>query len=400
MKTGRMPTVTFQRHAQPGEDCWHSVIISLLRGLAAIEVAASHLRAEMYPSLRTVDAPSIWFQGFAFVTGFPHHAVLVFFVISGWLVGGSLLDKIRQPEAIVNYVIDRITRLWTVLIPASLLTLLFGLYTGVIIAKGIDFNTANEFSAPAFAGNLVGLQTIVVPAFGDNFPLWSLSNETWYYFLFPFLLLLFCAPRRAQRWACGVTFFLVAAALPASIVGYFAIWLLGVAFSRIKIECNSALRTAWIMLVAAMWSYYRLIGDMNAFTLVTVLPDIACSLAFLPLLSSLKFKVAAASKLLLPLATLGKFVAEFSFSLYVLHVPLMRLLQYWALTHWGIRELSPHEPMHFAIFLAMLAILLAGGYLSYRLFESHTYRIRRQLKRMVLQRSARKAAPVPSVAAD
>ena len=399
MRTNKMPILTFQDHAQLGDDCWHSVLISLLRGLAAIEVAAAHLRADMYPGLRAVADPPLWFTGLAFATGFAHHAVLVFFVISGWLVGGSLLDKIRQPNAIASYAIDRVTRLWTVLIPTFALTLVFGLGTGVISAQGIDSSRANDYSALVFVANLVGLQTIAVPAFGGNFPLWSLANETWYYLLFPLLVMLFRAPRRAQRLACGATLVLLAALLPAAIVGYFAIWLLGVAFSRIRIECSAALRAGWLMLLAALWAYYRLTGDMDAFELATVLPDLACSLVFLILLSSLQFKASATSKLRRPLARVGTFFADFSFSLYVLHVPLIGLLQHWALTRWGLRQLSPHEPLHFAIYLGMLATLVAGSYLSYRLFESQTYRIRRWVKDMLLQRPARPAV-APTLPAD
>lgn len=394
-----MPRVIFQAHSQVGEDCWHSVLISLLRGLAAIEVAAAHLRADTYPGLRTVANPSIWFQGFTFATGFAHHAVLVFFVISGWLVGGSLLDKIGQPDAIASYAIDRVTRLWTVLIPTFLLTLLFGLVTGVVDEQSIDFHSANDYSAVVFGANLIGLQTIAVPAYGGNFPLWSLANETWYYLLFPLLVVLLRAPGRALRVACGTALLLLAVLLPAALVGYFGIWLLGVVFSRIRIECSTVQRSGWLILVAALWTYYRLTGDMNAFTLANVLPDLGCSLIFLVFLSSLQFKAAATSKLQPFLARIGTFFAEFSFSLYVLHVPLIGLLRHWALKPWGLRELSPHEPLHFAIYLGMLATLLAGAYLSYRLFESHTYRIRRLLKRMLLQRPAR-APATPTIRAD
>lgn len=397
MRINKMPRLAFQAHSQLGDDCWHSVLISLLRGLAAIEVAAAHLRADMYPSLRSIADPSIWFKGFAFATGFAHHAVLVFFVISGWLVGGSLLDRFRQPDAIASYTIDRVTRLWTVLVPTFVLTLLFGLGTGIISAQGIDFSPANDYSALAFGANLVGLQTIAAPAFGGNFPLWSLANETWYYLLFPLLVVLFSARRRAPRVACGATLVLLAAVLPGPVVGYFAIWLLGVAFSRIRIECGAGLRFGWLVLLAAMWAYYRLAWNMDAFELATVAPDLVCSLVFLVFLSSLQFKAAAGSKLLRPLARVGKFFAEFSFSLYVLHVPLIGLL-HWALARWGLRQLSPHQPLHFAIYLGMLATLLAASYLSYRLFESQTYRIRRLLKRMLLQRPA-KAAIAPAAIA-
>ncbi|MEO7578326.1 MAG: acyltransferase [Massilia sp.] len=389
MRTKKMTALTFHSHSQLGDDCWHSVLISLLRGLAAVEVAAAHLRSAMYPGLRTVAEPSSWFQGFAFATGFAHHAVLLFFVISGWLVGGSLLDKIGQPDAVASYAIDRVTRLWTVLIPTFVLTLLFGLGTGDISGQSIGSPADNNYSALVFGANLVGLQTITVPAFGGNFPLWSLANETWYYLMFPLLVILFRGRGRSRRVACGATLVLLATMLPAAIVGYFAIWLLGVAFSRVRIECGAVLRCGWLMLLAALWVYYRLTGDMDAFALANLPPDLACSLVFLVFLSSMQFKAAASSKLRRPLAKVGTFFAEFSFSLYVLHVPLIGVLQHWAFTSWGLRQLSPHEPLHFAIYLGMLATLLAGSYLSYRLFESQTYRIRRWLKRLLLQHPVR-----------
>ena len=58
-----------------------------------------------------------------------------------------------------------------------------------------------------------------------------------------------------------------------------------------------------------------------------------------------------------------------SFSLYGLHLPLIFLLKHVALTQFGLRELSPSEPLHFAVYLGMLASLLLGSYLSYLLFE-------------------------------
>ncbi|WP_426101983.1 acyltransferase family protein [Massilia sp. TSP1-1-2] len=390
-----MPRITFQAQGQVADDSWHAVLISLLRGLAAIEVACAHLRAAMYPGLRTVADPALWFQGFSFVTGFAHHAVLVFFVISGWLVGGSLLDKFGQRDAIASYAIDRITRLWTVLLPTFALTLLFGLATGAVSTQGIVFSSANPYSALTLCANLLGLQHIALPEYGGNFPLWSLANETWYYLMFPLLAMLFGARRRTARLACGAALLLLAAALPLALMSYFAIWLLGVAFSRITISCGAALRWCWSALLLAMWAYYRLTGDMDTFGLATLLPDMLCSLAFLLLLSSLRFKAAATSTLLRPLTRAGNFLAAFSFSLYVLHVPLIGLLQHWSEALWGLRQFAPARPLHFMFYLGMLAIILAASYLSYQLFESQTASVRRWLKRALLPLPARPIAPAP-----
>jgi peptidoglycan/LPS O-acetylase OafA/YrhL len=392
MRSNAMPRLTFQPHGQLGDDCWHSIVISLMRGLAAFVVAAAHLRAEMYPGLRTISDPSLWFQGFAFATGFAHQAVLLFFVISGWLVGGSLLNKMGQPGALTNYAIDRATRLWTVLIPTFGLTLLFGLGTGVLLPGGIDFSAANEFSALSFAANLLGLQGVVLDDFAGNYALWSLANETWYYVLFPLLVLVFTARRTTPRIASATGLALAVVLLPADIILYFAIWLLGVVFSRVRIECGFGLRCAWLAPLAAVASYFRLTVDNNKFDQTTLGMDLVLSLMFLALLSSLQFKAAPASKLARPLARIGTFFAEFSFSLYVLHLPLIFLLKHLALTHFGLSQLSPSEPLHFAVYLGMLAALLLGSYLSYLLFESQTYRIRRIVKDLFTRRAVAPAA--------
>jgi peptidoglycan/LPS O-acetylase OafA/YrhL len=44
---------------------------------------------------------------------------------------------------------------------------------------------APNYTATTFVGNLAFLQTIAVPIFGTNGPMWSLANEFWYYLIFP-----------------------------------------------------------------------------------------------------------------------------------------------------------------------------------------------------------------------
>jgi peptidoglycan/LPS O-acetylase OafA/YrhL len=294
---------------------------------------------------------------------------------------------------VANYAIDRATRLWTVLIPTFSLTLLFGLGSGVLLPN-IDFSAANEFSVLSFVGNLLGLQRVVLADFGGNYALWSLANETWYYVLFPLLVLMFTAPRTTARIASGAALALAAILLPVEIILYFSIWLLGVAFSRVRIECSIGVRCAWLLPLAAMSAYFRLTGDNNQFDQTMVGMDLSLSLMFLALLSSLQFNAAPESKLARPLARIGKFFADFSFSLYVLHVPLIFLLSHVALTQFGLRQLSPTEPLHFAVYLGMLTILLLASYLSYLMFESQTYRIRRFVKNL----AARRVAPLSAAA--
>lgn len=388
MGTFTMPRLVFQRHSEPDEDCWHTVFISLLRGLAAVEVAAAHLRAAVYPGLRALDDPGMLFKSFAFATGFAHQAVMLFFIISGWLVGGSLLNKIGQRGAIANYAIDRATRLWTVLVPTFLVTLLLAVATGTVSPRGIDFSAANDYSALAFAGNLVGLQTVTLPNFGGNFALWSLANETWYYVLFPLLVLLLTARRVGARLACAAAIVSLVLLLPQAITVYFSVWLLGAACSRVTIACDAATRWSLLVLCAAVMVYYRLTGNNDVYALETLGQDLVCSVVFLVLLASLRFKAAAGAPLWRPAARIGKLFADFSFSLYVLHLPLIDLLQYVTAQRFGLRQLSPKLPLHYALYAAMLVFLLAASYLWYRLFEAQTHQVRRTVKQWLMRRSA------------
>ena len=380
-----MPRVTFLRHGQFDEGSWHSILISVLRGLAAFIVATAHLRAAMYPAVRDVAAPPLWFQGLAFVSGFAHQAVLVFFVISGWLVGGGLLNRISEPHAILSYAIDRMTRLWTVLIPTFVLTLIFGLVIGATSLDAIDLSPDNPYSAASFAGNLLGLQRVLVPVFGGNFPLWSLANETWYYLLFLLLAVACTSPGTMTRLSCAAVLLAAGALLPTTITAYFLVWLLGVGFSRIRIECGTGARWGWLVLVLAGAGYFRLTGELDEFEVSTLGQDLICSILYLVLLSGLQFKVPAASRLAQPVRKTGKFFAEFSFSLYVLHVPVIGLVQHWSTKYLGLQQLSPSAPLHTALFSGMLAVLIGSAYLSYLLFESKTYRLRNAIKKRLMR---------------
>jgi len=381
-----LPTFHWQKQSQLSPDSTQSLLISLLRGLAALQVAAAHLRAEMFPGLRTLEEPSLAYLGLAFVTGFAHQAVIIFFLISGWLVGGSLLNKIGQPQALRSYAIDRVTRLWTVLVPTFVLILLIGFVVGAANPARVDFAAANPYSATAFVGNMLGLQTVVVPNYGGNFPLWSLAYETWYYVQFPLLLLAFTGPGRLRQVAGAAALALAVAALPYMISLYFLIWLLGAAFSRIRVECGNGWRIGLLVVTLCLSVYYRIYGNNDDLVPASFIQDLICSLPFLVLLSSMHMKVDPASRPLNRVGAIGKFFSEFSFTLYVVHVPLIVLLSHIGRTEFGRAKLRPDAPVDYLLYFAMLVVLVIAAYLFYLMFERHTFRIRRLLKSALLQR--------------
>jgi hypothetical protein len=95
-----------------------------------------------------------------------------------------------------------LTRLYIVLIPAVLLGVvldhlgyrLFGAGSIYYSPTGLDLvpthDLAQRLLPSVIAGNLMFLQGLCVPIVGTNVALWSLSNEFWYYMIFPGSLVL------------------------------------------------------------------------------------------------------------------------------------------------------------------------------------------------------------------
>lgn len=385
------PSIHWQARAALGENAAQSLLISALRGLAALQVAAAHLRAEIYPGLRTLEEPSLAYMGLAFITGFAHQAVVVFFLISGWLVGGSLMNRFGKPRALAHYAIDRVTRLWTVLLPTFLLTLGVGLVIGAVAPGPIDFAAANEFSAASFVGNLFGLQTVTVPEFGGNYPLWSLAHETWYYIQFPLLLLVIAGGGLLRRAAAAAALILLLATLRDMISLFFIVWLLGAAFSRVRIDCGKAWQALLLVVTVALFVYYRLRGSNDDLVPASFVQDIVCSIPFLLLLASFQQPVDTAAPAYARANRVAVFFSEFSFSLYVIHIPVIELMRHLGRQYLGRDRLDPNSATDYLCYLVLFCALVLAAYVFYLLFERHTIRIRNALKNLLL---APRAKPV------
>jgi peptidoglycan/LPS O-acetylase OafA/YrhL len=386
-----MPRVRLLSRTNLDQNYQHSVVISLLRGLAALEVVAAHLRGQLYPSLRSLEDPTLWYQALAFFTGFAHLAVVVFFVLSGWLVGGSLLNKLDQPRVMLWYAVDRLTRMWIVLIPAFVLTLAIGTLTDGVDSSRISYSPDNEYSVAAFVGNLFGLQGIAVPRFGGNYSLWSLANEMWYYALFPLLVLPFVGKSRAARYASAVAALVIASQLPFQIVLYFLVWLLGAVCSRVQIDAGRTTRWLLVGVLLGMAVCFRLFGSTDVLVPESFAQDLVFSVVLLLVLSSLQFPSQPRRRGTRVAAAVGACLSPFSFTLYVVHFPLLDLLRH---LHAGAGggALSPADPASLLVFAAMLVVILALAWLFHLPFEAQTYRLRRFIKEGVLRAEGRRAS--------
>lgn len=108
------------------------VWLDLARGITALLVCAGHLRAAMFVDYKDVTQPSGFSEKlFYIVTSLGHQAVVVFFVLSGFFVGGSVL-KNANDFRFLDYYTARLSRLWMVLVPALFFTLLVDKIIAVI----------------------------------------------------------------------------------------------------------------------------------------------------------------------------------------------------------------------------------------------------------------------------
>jgi peptidoglycan/LPS O-acetylase OafA/YrhL len=334
--------------------------------------------------------PPLYYQLLAFATGFAHQAVVVFFLISGWLVGGSLLNRIGQPGALLSYAIDRATRLWTVLVPALCLMLASASSSRKPIRPAPTSAPRTNTRPPAFAGNLLGLQTVLVKNFGGNYALWSLANESWYYVQFPLLLLVFMARSRLRQAG--------AASRPGADRGRPAgrdhALLRPMAARRPVLAGAHRVRQRLARRAGpdrpGCSVYFRIHGSNDDLTFASFLQDLVYSLPLLVILASLQRPLLLRSPFSRGVAKLAHLLSEFSFTLYVTHIP------HQAAALPGPAGIRPRPARrrraHGLCRLLRDAAGRAGRcYLSYRLFEAHTFRLRRAIKNAVQRQPARPA---------
>ncbi|MDE2301565.1 MAG: acyltransferase [Sphingomonadales bacterium] len=339
------------------------------RALAAMLVVASHAR-----DVVMVDYPhrSGWLAFYA-VTGPGHSGVILFFVLSGFWIGRAVWRRRAAQAFWQDYAVDRLTRLGIVLLPALLLTgaldtlglhgLHLPLYAGRTGAHSLTENVAATLGSWVFVGNLVFLQTIAVPPFGSNGPLWSLAWEFCYYLWFPALVLSLARRRPSPALAA-----LAAAFFNPALLGGFACWLSGwllfIAVARGRRLPRAAPAAAALLFLALLAASG---ARRQGWT------DLPLAIGFALLLFTLAQSGRRLPRWLAPLAAFGR---RASFSLYAIHYPIIALAGGW-LT--GPARLAP-SPVAVLWVLGLFALCLAAAWLFAAQTEARTGWLRARLR--------------------
>lgn len=342
--------------------------LDLLRGLAALAVAAGHIQSYFHVNYSEIIKPNAFDAFFYFVCSQQGLAVMCFFVLSGFFVGGSVLDSFSQNRwSWTRYGIQRLTRLWTVLIPALFFTLLLDM-VGKKIGDHVYYAGARD-SFNCFFGNLFFFQTITCADYGSNGALWSLANEFWYYLLFPLVCFsLFTRGKVGGRIFCATAAALALILLPRQLTALGLIWLTGVAASRcvskpflfrvtgsLPFFIGSAFFFSLTLAYAGRESQALNQGLLGLFA--------AC---LLPFLASREIPFQWYQKV-------SKTLSEMSYTLYAFHLPIVFFFFF------GLRIARPRQPSldGYVLFGLLLSIVFICAYAMWFLFERRTGEIRR-----------------------
>lgn len=344
-------------------------VLNWIRAVCSILVVFGHARF-FYPDqdLSRFEEFSLFKLVLLSPTSLAMESVAIFFLISGFLVGGQIWRNVHS--GIFHwkrFLVDRLTRLWIVLIP--------GLILSGIVANLIkhNFNSLN-FSTEDFSTigcNFVFMMPTRCQPYASNESLWTLGYEFYFYLFFAFSVMLF--KKNSSLISKLINTLGIAAVLfvfSIELLSLFFAWFMGYLvfmFSskskRSQIEpSNSNLHVLAILLLifASVLSNTLIQSEKQVIILTSVFGSYA-------ILLSTKFNNSQ-KKSKTVITKLFDFLGRSSFSIYVFHLPVIQL-SYFIL---GDRLQSMEVLWIYSV--SVSSIIFSA--ILYFLFEKHTFRSR------------------------
>nr|WP_281374653.1 acyltransferase [Nocardioides soli] len=348
-----------------------------LRGLAAFAVVMGHTRAQILVAQGHPKQGEGWQKLALAPTGFAAEAVALFFVVSGFLVGGQVVRNVRANRFTWRtYAIRRLSRLYVVLVPTILFTLVVDWWTRGLFEPNAASAEADETpTAREVVCNLAFLQDARCDPIGSNGSLWSLSYEFWFYVVFAAGVLALAQARSRSVIRVGINVVIVFGVI--ALFGWHLLWLI----------------PAWLLGVAlAMWHDVRRVTQdpvaprsvgvaalglaiVCAATSVSSISDeirfLVVGVASLPLVSYATRPSAAWQR---RWVSRWAWVGAWSYTLYAFHRPIVAFVA----TAIGAKTEFSASVEVVVVYVAS-GLIAAACYPAFFLGEAHTGRIRNWL---------------------
>ena len=305
---------------------YFSLQLESLRGISAIVVLFSH-------SFQAFIAP-FDLSLYSWVRLLGQAAVMIFFVLSGYLIGTSIQNNIQQHENfnLRQYIRQRYRRILPPFLFASAFSLILYALAPTFFAShshefqnsfGMMIRTAYDIDTQDFLGSLFFLNGFITPTVSANAPLWSLSFEVWFYVLAGFL------PFLKDYGIAKIGFFILLLGLSIlnfQFLFYFLLWLVAFAssFRQIQLRFLSRLQLVKLVLfglafiIACADAYqFHVIEQADLYRVNYFVPFNLCmGLAFVCWIVQLQHQQSQYQPV-------WPQSANFSYTLYVTHFPLL-----------------------------------------------------------------------------
>lgn len=311
-------------------------VIDAMRGFAALLVAYFHCRQVEWVGMQAFHQSvghSLSLNALAAYLTFPiawgSAGVPIFFVISGYCIHrGGALRLASNPAYRLdtgNFWVRRLARIYPVLLAALVLTFALDSFSLQLLPVS---HKIREIGLQAFLVNLFSLQGVAGKTFGSNGALWTLSLEVQFYAIYPLLF--------ALRHRIGMTNVLAIVAVVNVVsalvlerhdiqffTSYWFSWTLGAWIADAKVRSAPqarssnwlyALAVAFIVLGCAAFHF----GQYGAFQFWAI------GFAFY-LYRALDRRGSPARRETFGTRMLSR-LGDFSFSLYLIHLPIFVLL--------------------------------------------------------------------------
>jgi len=216
------------------------------------------------------------------------------------------------------------------------------------------------------------LQEILVPSFGSNGSLWSLSYEFWYYVMFPLGLVIFSRASKIRKFLAALGLLGAAIFVGQTIVLYFLIWLMGAALHFSHPVLSTSSRKLSLMVASSLCLLIAcLFVIRNNIIEVGVNSDFAVAISFGFLVYFILHLKGHFGRRNMYNRIASK-MAGFSYTLYLVHLPFLIFLRAWLLPS------SRWQPNSLHLCLAaivLFAVFLYAFFLS-RITEAKTDNLR------------------------